>query len=268
MAVPSSIKLQEEYGDKIQVIFASGSDTPEAVQAFALGKKWLGGRAMWTSEPPFETGLEYIPAAVLLDSSGAVKIIDNPIEVHKKICDLIDADLDAAKKGPKNAPDAVRKAWQDFNSGNAAKALAAAQALVDKPPAKDAEAVVAAAKSALESFNKSLDARFAAADSLLASGLYDRAQAELDALTKTTKGNADLAKRIADFQTRLNDPALKSERDAAADLARIEKKLYDKGIEDNSAKSLTAWAEKHSGTLAATRAEQLARLCELAATQK
>ena len=37
-----SIKMQEEYGDKIQVVFVSGGrDTPEQVQAFALKKKWL-----------------------------------------------------------------------------------------------------------------------------------------------------------------------------------------------------------------------------------
>ena len=268
MAVPSSIKLQEEYGDKIQVIFASGSDKPEAVQAFALGKKWLGGRAMWTSEPPFDTGLEYIPAAVLLDSTGAVKIVDNPLEVHKKICDLIDADLDAIKKGPKDAPDAVRKAWADFNSGNVAKAFTAAQALIDKPPAKDADAVVTAAKAALESFNKSMDARFGSADALISTGLYDRAQAEMDALGKSIKGHADLGKRLAELQAKLADPALKSERDAATDLSRLEKKLYEKGVEDNSAKQLNAFAEKHPGTMAGARAEQLARLCELAATQK
>ena len=268
MAVPSSIKLQEEYGDKIQVIFASGSDTPEAVQAFALGKKWLGGRAMWTSEPPFETGLDYIPAAVLLDSTGAVKIVDNPLEVHKKICDLIDADLDATKKGPKDAPDAVRKAWADFNSGNVAKAFTAAQALIDKPPAKDAAAVSVAATAALEAFNKSMEARFASVDALLGTGLYDRAQAEIETLGKATKGHVELSKRTADLLAKLNDPALKTERDAATDLSRLEKKLYDKGIEDNSAKQLNAFAEKHSGTMAGARAEKLARLCELAAAQK
>src|SRR5690242_7654653 len=114
-----SIKLQEEYGDKLNVVFvAGGKDTAEQVQGFAMARKWLGGRAMWTSEAPFETGLPYIPAAVLMDSNGEVKIIDNPLDVHKKIVDLIDADLDTLKKGPKDAPEVVKKTWQDFASGN------------------------------------------------------------------------------------------------------------------------------------------------------
>lgn len=266
--MPLSLKLQEEYGDKVQVIFASGSDKPEAVQAFALAHKWLGGRAMWTSEPPFDTGLGYIPGAVMLDSSGVVKVVDNPLDVHKKICDLIDADLKAQKDGPKDAPDAVKKAYADFAANNCAKAVAAAQALVDKPPAKDGDAVVAAAKAALDSFHKSLDTRFAAADAELSSGLYDRAQADIDGLAKATKGDADLTKKVAELTTKLNDPSLKPERDAAADLARMEKKLYDKGPEDNSAKLFKAWAEKHSGTMAGKRAEELSRLCELAGTAK
>src|SRR5262245_20289651 len=154
-----SIKLQEEYGDKLQVVFVSvGDDTPQAVQAFALAKKWLGGRALWTSEEPFETGLDYIPAAVLLDGMGKVQIVGNPMELHSKIVDLIDEDLDAIKKGPEDAPDAVRKAWAEFGKGGWAKGISMAQALIDKPPTTDTEKVVGAAKAAVESFNKTIDA--------------------------------------------------------------------------------------------------------------
>jgi hypothetical protein len=255
-----SIKLQEEYGDKLQVVFVSvGNDTPQAVQAFALAKKWLGGRAIWTSEEPFETGLGYIPAAVLLDSTGKVQIVDNPMNAHGKIVDLIDADLDQIKKGPEDAPDAVRKAWAEFGKGGWAKAMSMAQALIDKPPSTDGEKVVSAAKAALESFNKAIDASFARADLAVSTGLYDRAQAELDALGKAVKGgNADLTKRLADALAKLNGDDVKVERDAALELAKLEKKLYANGPEKNSAKSLQAFADKHKGTKAAERAEQLA----------
>jgi len=256
-----SIKLQEEYGDKIQVVFVSvGNDTPEAVQAFALAKKWLGGRSMWTSEEAIDTGLDYIPVAILLDSAGKVQIVANPAEAHSKIVDLIDEDLDQQKKGPEDAPDPVRKAYAEFAKGGWAKAISMAQALIDKPPTTDADKVVGAAKSALESFNKAIDASFARVDLAVGAGLFDRAQAELDALGKAVKGDANLTKRLADALAKVNGDDLKAEREAALDLAKLEKKLYENGPEKNSAKSLHAFAEKHKGTKAADRAEQLAEI--------
>ena len=254
-----SIKLQEDYGDKIQVVFVSvGNDTPTAVQAFALAKKWLGGRAMWTSEEAIDTGLDYIPVAILLDSDGKVQIVANPAEAHKQIVDLIDADLDQQKKGPADAPDPVRKAYAEFAKGGWAKAIGMAQAAIDKPPTTDTEKVVGAAKAALESFNKTIEASFARVDLALGAGLFDRAQAELDALAKAVKGDANLTKRLTDALAKMNGDDLKAEREAALDLAKLEKKLYENGPEKNSAKSLMAFAEKHKGTKAADRAEALA----------
>ena len=258
-----SIKMQEEYGDKIQVVFVSGGrDTPEQVQAFALKKKWLGGRAMWTNEAPFETGLGYIPSAVVLSSQGEVLLVGNPLEKHGEIVDLIEDDIDAAKKGPKDAPDAVKKAWGEFSKGSWAKALAAAQAVIDKPPAKDGDAAVAAAKAALESFNKAIDGRFAVVDLAVENGLFERALSELEAIAKAAKGSADLTQRHADALAKLNGPDLKAERDASAELAKLEKKLYGSGPDSGVAKALTALAEKHAGTKAAARAENLARIAE------
>jgi hypothetical protein len=257
--VPASIKLQEEYGDKIQVVFVSvGNDSPEQVQAFALKKKWLGGRAMWTSESPFETGMKTIPATVLVSSSGEVLFVDNPVE--SKIKDLIEEDLKAKEKGPKDLPDPVRKAWGEFGKGNWGKAVLAAQAVIDKPPAKDADAAVAAAKSALEAFNKSIDTRFARVDTCVAEGLFDRALDELAAIGKAVKGEPGLTERHAEALAKLNGEDLKAEREAAAALSKLEKKLYSNGPEDNSAKQLSAFAEKYSGTKAGDRAAYLASL--------
>lgn len=256
-----SLKMQEEYGDQIQVVLVSaGRDTPEQVQQFALAKKWLGGRVMWTNEAPFETGLGYIPAAVLLSSAGEVLLVDNPISAHNKIVDLIEEDLDRAKKGPKDAPDPVKKAWGEFAKGNWGKALAAAQLVVDKPPAKDAEAAVAAAKAALESMNAKVEQRFARVDLLVQSGEFQRALDEAEAIAKAVKGHADLTQRHADLKARLDGPDLKAEREAGLELAKLEKKLYGTGPDDGLAKQLAALAEKHSGTAAATRATELAKI--------
>jgi hypothetical protein len=259
-----SIKMQEEYGDKIQVVFVSvGNDSPDAVQAFALARKWLGGRAMWTNEPPFETGLDYIPSAVLLDSFGKVLLVDNPGSAHSKIVDLIDEDISKSKKGPPDAPDAVRKAWQEFSKGGWAKAIGMAQALIDKPPTTDGEKVVASAKAAIESFKKNIDESFARVDLYVGAGLYDRALADLETVAKNVKGDAELTKRHAEALAKLNGEDLKAERAAATELAKLEKKLYANGPEKNSAKALQAFVEKYPGTKAAERAERLAGIAEV-----
>jgi len=129
--VPASIKLQEEYGDTVQVVFvAVQGETPQQAQAFALKKKWLGGRAMWTSERPFDTGLKGIPATVLVSSAGDVLFVEYPIE--SKLKDLIEEDLKAKEKGPKDAPDPVRKAWAEFGKGNWGKAVKGEAALTQR----------------------------------------------------------------------------------------------------------------------------------------
>lgn len=254
--MPASIKMQEEYGSKLQVVFVDvQGDTAQQVQAFALKKKWLGGRAMWTSEPPFETGRTTIPSTVLVSSAGDVLFVDYPIE--GKLKDLIDDDLKAKEKGPKDAPDLVRKAYADFAKDNWGKALLGAQAVIDKPPAKDGDAAVAAAKTALEEFKAGIDSRFARVDACVAEGLFDRATDELAAIGKAVKGDAELTKRHADAVAKLNGDELKAERDAAAALSKLEKKLYANGPEDNSCKQLEAFAEKYSGTKAGDRAKYL-----------
>jgi hypothetical protein len=258
-----SIKMQAEYGDEIQVVFVSvGNDSPDQVQSFALAKKWLGGRAMWTNEPPFSTGLKTIPAAVLLASDGEVLVVGNPGEIHGKITDLIDKDLKQRTKGPKDAPAALKSTWSDFGKGNWAKAMSSAQALIDKPPAKDGEATVAAAQAALEAIHEAIERRFEIAKLHLDAGLFDRAQEELAAIAKAVKGHAELTERHADALARANGEDLAAERAAAAALAKIEKKLYASGPDDGSAKQLRTFADKYPGTKAAERAEYLEQISE------
>ena len=254
--MPASIKMQAEYGSKLQVVFVDvQGDTAAQVQAFALQKKWLGGRAMWTSEPPFETGRTTIPSTVLVSSSGDVLFVDYPIE--GKLKDLIDEDLKNKEKGPKDAPDPVRKAYADFAKDLWGKALLGAQAVIDKPPAKDGDAAVAAARTALDEFKTSIDARFARVDACVSAGLFDRATDELGTIAKAAKGDAELTKRHAEALAKINGDDLKAERDAAAALAKLEKKLYANGPEDSSCKQLEAFAEKYSGTKAGDRAKFL-----------
>jgi len=53
--VPASLKLQQEHGDALQVLFVEvqGADM-EKTEAFAWRQKWMGTRAMWTTERPLD----------------------------------------------------------------------------------------------------------------------------------------------------------------------------------------------------------------------
>lgn len=254
-----SIKLIEEYGDAINVVFVEvGRATETQMQQFALKRKWLGNPGMWTKEAPFETGLSYIPASVLIDSGGKVLLVDNPIERHGDIVDMIEADLEAARKGPKDVPSAVGKAWGDFGKGNYAKALAAAQAVIDKP-GRDAETETAAAKAAIDAFKAQIEAKLARAQLLADNGLLAQADELLKALAKGLKGS-ELAAKADELVAKLASDDYKAEREAADALGKIEKKLYAKGPDDGMAKSLNALAEKYAGTKSAERARQLAEV--------
>src|SRR5947207_332711 len=110
-----SIKLQEEYGDAVNVLLVeTGKLSDVETEQFVIKKKWKGGKSIWTRERPFDIGLNYLPAAVLLSPDGKVVLKGNPIELHPRIKSEIDAELAAARKPPKDVPDVVGKAIVDF----------------------------------------------------------------------------------------------------------------------------------------------------------
>jgi acyl-CoA synthetase (AMP-forming)/AMP-acid ligase II len=70
-AVPASLALQETHGDDLQVVFVEAQGSPaEEIERFALARKWLGGRALWTSEAPVQVAGNALPKFALLDRGG------------------------------------------------------------------------------------------------------------------------------------------------------------------------------------------------------
>ena len=55
--MPAAIKLQEEFGDALQVLLVESQGTGhEESVGFAMKAKWLGNDAIWTSDYLFSTG--------------------------------------------------------------------------------------------------------------------------------------------------------------------------------------------------------------------
>ena len=145
--MPAAVKLQEEYGEDLQVIFVhSQRGSEQDVVRRQLERKWLGGRSMWTSEYPFSTGSGGLPNFALLDADGRVvmkgisKRLMKPME--EKIAELVKSGKDA----PEDLPKPVAKAFVDLRKGEYSKALAVLDKQIEKPSGGKAEIAEAAMK--------------------------------------------------------------------------------------------------------------------------
>jgi hypothetical protein len=261
--VPASIKLKEEYGDDVNVLFVESQNTsPEDTEAFILKMKWMGSASMWTNERPMDSGSNSLPSAVLLGSDGRELMRGAPI--HQKIKEAVESDLKAQKTAPKGTPPALAAAWIDYAKGNLGAAIAKAEKLAQTPAAEDKDGLVEASKKAAAEFRGRTTKRVERVKWLVDNGQYARADAEVALLQKSLKDLPELNALVGEQATRLQSDELKTAREAEKALANLEKKLYDKGLDEKSSKALKGVAEKYNGTKAAARAIRLATLADKA----
>lgn len=253
--MPAAIRLQEEYEDKIQVLFieVQGASDKTAT-SFALSKKWLGGNAMWTTELPFRLNLRGIPQVALLSPEGEVVFTGN---TNPKIDDAIDDLLKDYRKGPKNLLKSLKDAWKSRGKGDLAGALEKAHEALEKAGTEGEKEAI---RDFIAGVDASIDRTLARATWLLDNGYPLEAEELLEGLAKSVKGLADREASVAELLTRLDSPEMKTEIDAEKALAKIEKKLFADGSSDKHSKALTKLAEKYSGTKIAERAAELSRI--------
>lgn len=258
-----------EYGDAIQVILVeSQGASDEDMLAFALKHKWLGGGAIWTTERPFSTGGNGLPAYALLGPDGQVLLTGNSASDHSKIEQTL---ADLVKKGssaPKGTPDAVAKLYRELDRGNFAKVVAESQKLAAKAGAKD-PAVATAAGDLEKAAAAKLEREIARVKSLAAQGRYMKAQALADALAQGVKGHDDFSAKTADLPKLFEGPEVQKEIAAERELERMTADLFADGAKDaKAAKKFGKFAEANAGTKAGERAAALAAMAEKAAAQK
>jgi hypothetical protein len=253
--VPASLKLQEEYGDDLAVLFIECQGaTPDEAVAFSLRQRWYGTEAMWTSERPFNPEGSGLPACAVVSNEGKILLTGNPLAMKKQIEEAIAEQVRLRNSAPEGTPAALKKAWSDYSKGNAAAALALARKLAaeggeDAQAAKDTEAEIV----------KRLEARLARIERMIESGFALEADDEIASFLKSAKGETELCAKANESKTKIGQPEL----DAAKALATIEKKLADKGPEEPTVKALDRLAEKHPGTKVAARAARLSQLSKV-----
>lgn len=256
-AVPSAVKMQQEHGDDIQVILVEvqGSDQP-AVEQFALGKKWLGTGAVWTTERPVLTNATTIPNCVVLDAEGRVAMMGNPISMHGDIEELIEASKRARAEKPEDLPRELDKAWKSLAKGEFGEAWQDCQGVAGR--SQDA-GIVSYATELGEKAKAGAVRAVARIDRMVAEGWAVEAQEYAEDLEKTVKGLEEQSDEVAKWLERLDGDEFEAEVDAAKELAKLERRLFDKGVDPGLVKRLEKLAEKHAGTKAAERAARYAQ---------
>ncbi|MCA8957193.1 MAG: hypothetical protein KDC87_14050 [Planctomycetes bacterium] len=254
-AVPSAIKLAERYGDDLAVVLVEcqGSNA-EQVASFALRKKWLGNSAMWTTERVFNLGLSGIPHSALISPEGKIVVAGYTSKIHGELEDKIAEYVKAQKSAPVGTPKALKKAWTDFQKGRYGSALDAARK-VASTEGND----TAAAKTAIEEFERRLEANLQRATWQIENGHPVDGLARLRKLTKGLESdkNSPFHTRVAALVAKAESN--KSEMAAAKAMARIESRLYADGGKPASVKQLKGLASKYEGTQTAARANRIAK---------
>lgn len=252
--MPASLKLQEEYGDDLAVIFVEAQGTSEDKTAqFIMKQRWFGSAAMWTHERPVSTGVRGLPSFALLSADGKVLAKGNHMTSRDK--DLVAEEVKAAKSAPEGTPKALQKAWKNFNKGKIAGALKEAGKVAEKKPelAGDAEA-------ALAEFDARVRSRMDRITWLVENGYPVAAKDKLAELTKQLKGADELLAAAEELGARFEQDDMKLELEAGQAINRALDKLYEDGRDAKLFDKVAKLADKYSGTKVAERAQKVVAL--------
>lgn len=254
--MPSAIKTAAEYGDDLVVLFVEvqGATATEA-ERFAWGRKWMGTNAMWTSERVFSTGAKGIPNFALLSADGELIMKGHPGAMHSKIIDAIDTEIANAKKGPKDAPKSLKKAYKAFAKADYAKAMEAAE----KVAASGDEDAAAGAELA-KVFQKDIEAQFKRVDWMLKNAYLVEAEDLFESLEKGVKGLSSFDERVAGLGETFGSDEMKDDLKVAKSYAKIEGKLAEDGLEEKMLKKLGKFVEKNAGARVAARGKAILEL--------
>lgn len=257
--MPASLKLQETFGDDLQVLFveSQGASSDEA-EAFALSRRWLGGRAFWTCEAPLRPPGNSLPRFVLLGNEGQVLLFGNPLVQSKEIELEISHQIRARRAVPDDAPRCVRDAWNEFVRGRWARAYELVDALADDATLGDAERQ--SARVARARFDARVESERAWLARWIEQGWLEEADDQLARLERCAVRTGEIAASLRTLRARLETPELRREREAQLAVGRLLTRYYASGGDADVARELVALAERHKATRAAERARHAAAL--------
>src|SRR5204862_1298817 len=137
---------------------------------------------------------------------------------------------------PEDAPKALEPAWIDFNRGRYARAFERLRA-AQKENAGELS-LVDAARKAEQDFRGRIEQELARVRWMLENAQFEEAATRFDELSKSLRGDDDLAARCAELARELDAPERRSERESAKALARLLPDFFRRGGDPVSAAEL------------------------------
>lgn len=252
--MPTSTKLQEQFGDDVQVIFVECQNTPkDTYEAFAWKMKWMGNGAMWTTERPMATVGNGLPETAVLGIDGAILMQGNPGNFGKKMEAAVAAEVKKSKEVPAGTPTELKKAWQAFVKDDVTTAIAECDKVASDAATKAKDEFVARTTARIDRVKRVID-----------QGEIGQAEKLLDAIEKSVKGHADLSAKAAVQRKRLAAPEIANEREADKAFASfVAKVAKEKPFDPANVKKAETIAAKYKGTKTADRAQRFVDLSKV-----
>ena len=253
--MPAAVKLQQEFGDRIQVIFVESQGTGyEKSVGFALKAGWLGNNAIWTSQAPFSTGSNGLPSFALLDASGKVVLKGSSNAMHGQIVDEVERMVGKPDYG--GMPKSVHK-------GKIAGAYEIAEKVIAKPGSKDASIVLAAAQASLAAVQGRFDSQVSSINWLAENGYPIRALDSAKELAKSVAKNGNMKASAGLLVEMLEGEDFKEQIKWDKSLTKLEMAMYEnKEGDPRSIKKIEELKDEAAGTPVGTRAEGLAYIAK------
>ena len=260
--MPAAVKLQQEFGDRIQVIFVESQGTGyEKSVGFALKAGWLGNNAIWTSKAPFSTGSNGLPSFALLDASGKVVLKGSSNSMHGQIVDEVERMVGKPDYG--DMPKSVQKVYKELNKGKIAGAYEIAEKVIAKPGSKDASIVLAAAQASLAAVQGRFDSQVSSINWLAENGYPIRALDSAKELAKSVAKNGNMKASAGLLVEMLEGEDFKEQMKWDKSLTKLEMAMYEnKEGDPRSIKKIEELKDEAAGTPVGTRAEGLAYIAK------
>lgn len=262
--MPAAVKLQQEFGDRLQVVFVEAQGTGfEKSVGFALKAGWLGNNAIWTSQSPFTTGSGGLPSFALLDATGKVVLKGISTRMHSQIVEEIERMVGQPNYG--DMPKSVQKVYKELNKGKIASAYSIAEKVIAKPGSKDASIVLEAAEASLAVVQTRFDDAIASINWLSDNGYPQRALDAAKSLVKGVDKNDSMKSSVKSLVELLEGDDFKEQLKFDKKLTKLEMTMYaNKEGDPRSIKALEELKNEVSGTPLTTRIDNLILVAKFA----
>ncbi len=225
--MPAAIRLQEEYGDQINVLFVECQNSAEAdIVKKQLMYKWLGGPAVWTKERPFALAGNGLPKFALLDAEGRIVLSGSSNAMHTAIKESVAEMVKNSKKAPADLPKPVGKAMVDIRKGEYVKANAVLNKLIEKPGGPDPAALKTAAETAQTQLMDRVEGEINQLRWMASNGYPIEAMDRHKSLMKRAKGLPGVQEELKELGSMLTSDDMKQEIAAAKALKKLEGKFF------------------------------------------